>query len=141
MKDTTSLGLRIAEGDLDAAGAMLHTGRHLYAAFQAHQSCEESLKAWFRNAAPCRPPFIHDLEALAVRAGLDEPSLARRLARLSGYYIASRNPKDWDRLRAATTEAIASALVQTAREVLAWSRQQTTSTGSSEPMPPPSSDT
>lgn len=129
MRDTTQQWLTIAEADLDAAASMLRTKRLLYAVFQAQQCAEKSLKAVIQERGAV-PPRIHDLEALAALAGVPTGMFMPGLNLLSGYYIASRYPRDWDRLSKTTTTVVSHELVALAKEVLAWARETTTSINS-----------
>jgi HEPN domain-containing protein len=109
--------------------AMLDGGRCLYAGFQAQQSAEKALKAVIQEAVRV-PPKVHDLEALAERAGLDDGALAARLKVLSAYYIATRYPQERAAPRKVTDHAKATELIHTAREVLAWATLRLSSTNS-----------
>jgi HEPN domain-containing protein len=129
MKPTTREWLEIAAEDLDTARAMLAAGRYLYAGFEAQQSAEKALKAVIQEEVRV-PPKIHDLEALAERAGLDDAALAARLKILSAYYIATRYPQERATLRKVTDQAKATELIHTAREVLAWATRRLSSTNS-----------
>ncbi|MDA8346854.1 MAG: HEPN domain-containing protein [Thermaerobacter sp.] len=129
MKPTTAEWLEIAAEDLDAAGAMLRSGRCLYAGFEAQQAAEKALKAVLQEAARV-PPKIHNLVALARDAGMDVQELLDRLATLSAYYIATRYPEVRKELSQRTTLDVAESLLDTAREVLAWAKQHLTSSES-----------
>ncbi len=129
MKPTTREWLEIAAEDLDTAQAMLDGGRYLYAGFEAQQSAEKALKAVIQEAVRV-PPKIHNLVTLAGRAGLADKALLGRLATLSPYYVATRYPEDRKTLGQRTTADVAKSLIETAREVLAWARQQLTWQGS-----------
>ena len=129
MKPTTREWLEIAGEDLDTAQAMMDGGRYLYAGFEAQQSAEKALKAVIQETVRV-PPKIHNLVTLAGRAGLDDKALLRRLATLSPYYVATRYTEDRRTLAQLTTADVAQSLVETAREVLTWSRQQLSSQGS-----------
>ena len=129
VKPTTAEWLQIAADDLDAAQAMLDSGRYLYAAFEAQQCAEKTLKAVIQEGARV-PPGIHDLEALAAQAALPDADLIKRLHALSGCYVATRYPEDRRRLAQRTDQTAAGSLVDTAREVLAWARRHPTSTPS-----------
>lgn len=129
MKPTTREWLEIATEDLDTAQAMYDGGRYLYAGFEAQESAEKALKAVIQEGVRV-PPKIHDLEKLAERAGLDEAALAGRLRILSLYYRGARYPEERAPLRRSTDEAMAVALMGTAREVLAWATGRVSSTTS-----------
>lgn len=129
MKPTTRQWLAIAVDDLDAAQVMLDSGRYLYAGFEAQQSVEKALKAVIQEAVRV-PPKIHDLVTLAHEADLNDEGIVANLAVLSPYYIATRYPRDRERIRASTTQAVAERLIQTAKEVLAWATTRLTSSGS-----------
>lgn len=129
MKPTTREWLEIAAEDLDTAQAMLNGGRYLYAGFQAQQAAEKALKAVIQEAVRV-PPKIHDLEALAERAGLDDAALAARLKVLSAYYIATRYPQERATLRKTTDQAVATQLIRTAQEALAWATRRLSLTDS-----------
>ena len=128
MKPTSGAWLEIAEEDLDAAEAMLTTGRYLYAGFEAQQAAEKAMKAVIQEAMRV-PPKVHNgnLVVLADRAGLCDVALVHRLAVLSSYYGATRYPEDREVIGQRTTADVARALINTAREVLAWARVQLTS--------------
>lgn len=117
---------RIAAEDLETAQAMPESGRYLYAAFEAQQAAEKTLKAVIQEAVRV-PPKIHDLEALAERAGLDEANLIDRLKVLSAYDIAARYPEERATLRKVTDRTRAAERVATAGEVLEWATRRLTS--------------
>lgn len=129
MKPTTVEWLEIAAEDLDAAEAMLRSGRYLYAGFEAQQAAEKALKAVLQEAARV-PPKIHNLVTLARDAGVDVQELLDRLATLSAYYIATRYPEVRKELSQRTTLDVAESLLDTAREVHAWAKQHLTSSES-----------
>lgn len=121
----TQRWLEIADADLDAAGVMLRTKRYLYAVFEAQQAAEKALKALIQEGGEI-PPRIHDLEALASRAGLTVEGTLPGLRRLTGYDIVGRYPERWEQLRSETTR-VAKELLAVAKEVLGWSRGRLTS--------------
>lgn len=126
MKATTAEWLEIAAEDLDAAEAMLRSGRYLYAGFEAQQAAEKALKAVLQEAVRV-PPKIHNLVTLAREADLVVEELVDRLATLSAYYIATRYPEVRKELSQRTTVEVAQSLLDTAREVLAWAKYILTS--------------
>ena len=126
MKATTAECLEIAAEDLDAAEAMLRSGRYLYAGFEAQQAAEKALKAVLQEAVRV-PPKIHNLVTLAREADLVVGELVDRLATLSAYYIATRYPEVRKELSQRTTVEVAQSLLDTAREVLAWAKYILTS--------------
>ncbi len=126
MKATTAEWLEIAAEDLDAAEAMLRSGRYLYAGFEAQQAAEKALKAVLQEAVRV-PPKIHNLVTLAREADLVVEELVDRLATLSAYYIATRYPEVRKELSRRTTVEVAQSLLDTAREVLAWAKYILTS--------------
>lgn len=121
--------LEIPAEDLNTAQAMCDGGRYLYAGLQAQQSAEKALKAVIQEAVRV-PPKIHDLDALAERAGLDDTEIKTRLKVLSAYYIATRYPQERAALRGVTDGTKATELIGTAREVPAWATRRLTSTAS-----------
>jgi HEPN domain-containing protein len=126
VKATTAEWLEIAAEDLDAAEAMLRSGRYLYAGFEAQQAAEKALKAVLQEAVRV-PPKIHNLVTLAREADLVVEELVDRLATLSAYYIATRYPEVRKELSQRTTVEVAQSLLDTAREVLAWAKYILTS--------------
>ncbi len=129
MKPTTVEWLEIAQEDLDAAEAMFRGGRYLYAGFESQQSAEKALKAVIQETTRV-PPKIHNLVTLASEAGLERQDLIERLATLSAYYIATRYPEVRKELGQRTTLDVAEGLLTTAQEVIAWAKQQLTSSAS-----------
>jgi HEPN domain-containing protein len=126
MKAATRQWLAIAEDDLDAAVGMLETGRFLYAVFEAQQAAEKALKAMIQEEGKV-PPRIHDLEALAARVGVSGEDWVAKLGRLSSYYVATRYPRERDKLKQATTRAIAEELLDAARWCCEWAKGRLTS--------------
>jgi HEPN domain-containing protein len=119
---------RLAEADLDAAGAMWRTRRYLYAVVGAQLAAEKALKAVLQERADV-PPRIHDLEAPASRAGLGDETMLGGLRPLTGYYVAGRYPGAWDRLRDETTRTVVKRLMDVAKQGIEWSRQTLDSGG------------
>jgi HEPN domain-containing protein len=59
----------LSDYDLETAEAMLHTARYLYVGFTCHQVIEKIFKACFTKRKEETPPFTHDLQYLAEKAG------------------------------------------------------------------------
>jgi len=64
--------INISNYDLETAEAMLKTKRYLYVGFMCHQVVEKIFKACYTKLKEDTPPFTHDLEYIALRAGFYE---------------------------------------------------------------------
>jgi len=85
--------LESARDDLDAAEAMLKTGRWSYVAFMCHQAIAKLLKAAVYQCAAQIPPPTHNLGHLLKKTGLDVPeAMETRILRINPHYVTSRYP-------------------------------------------------
>jgi len=74
MKAETQLWIDDADYDLESAQTMLESGRRFYVVFMCHLTVEKLLKALIVERSGEEPPKIHNLVALAARAGLTIPT-------------------------------------------------------------------
>jgi HEPN domain-containing protein len=110
-----------ARYDLDTAKAMLAAGRYLYVLFCCQQAVEKAIKAVIALRTSEMPPRLHNLMALAERAGLTvDEARAEPLRRLTRYYIETRYPDVIGRLSAGLDRRLAEEALQSAEELLKW---------------------
>lgn len=124
MESRVRYWISLAEYDLETAGAMLRTARHLYVGFMCHQAVEKMLKAaWQAEHADRLPPRTHNLERLASEAGLIEslPERHRRvLIELEPLNVEARYPSHRDALLEKLTKRYCTGLVGRATRLTAW---------------------
>ena len=110
-----------AQYDRDTAEAMLKAGRYLYVLFCCQQAVEKALKAIIAKTLGEMPPRIHDLNRLAVKAGLKLTARrAQFFDRLLRYYVRSRYPEDIRRMSTALTRVSAERTFRQTEELLEW---------------------
>ena len=74
MRPETKLWIEDADYDLESAKAMLDSGRLFFVIFMCHLTVEKLLKAAIVEREGVDPPRVHNLIALAARAGVQIPT-------------------------------------------------------------------
>ncbi|NQT51684.1 HEPN domain-containing protein [bacterium] len=110
-----------AEYDIKTARAMLGAGRYLYVVFCCQQAVEKALKAIIALKTGAMPPRLHNLPALAERAGLDVgDDQAELLELLTRHYIESRYPEDRKRIASLVDKRLAESVLRRSEEMAEW---------------------
>src|SRR5690349_1646859 len=110
-----------ARYDLETAGAMLVSGRHLYVLFCCQQAIEKALKALIVQQTGVFPPRIHNLPRLEEAAGIQVDTAQRSfLAELSAYYIQTRYPEEIESLAGAIDASMAEQILKRTEEMATW---------------------
>ena len=110
-----------ARYDLDTAKAMLAAGRYLYVLFCCQQAVEKTLKGIIAQRTNEMPPRLHNLMALARKAGLDiEKPTAEQFRFLTNFYIQSRYPQALERLSSVPDRPEAEETLRFTEELLPW---------------------
>ncbi len=95
--------------------------RYIWVVFLCHLTIEKLLKAHITEITTDFPPYIHDLNKLTEKAGLNfPPSLASFVDGMSKASVTTRYPED---LKEIKRKAAADCLQQT-HEVVKWLEQQ-----------------
>ena len=114
-----------AERDLDAAGAMLETGRWFYVIFMCQQAIEKLIKGIYNLHIGDDVPRTHNIELLANRIedstdiSFDE-SKYQLFRMLSKYYLADRYPDFLSKAGALIDKSEADNIFMDTKEVFAW---------------------
>jgi HEPN domain-containing protein len=110
-----------ARYDLDTARAMLAGGRYLYVLFCCQQAVEKMLKAIIAERTGECPPRLHNLLALADRAGVVVDNHRTALfENLTQFYIQSRYAEDFAALSRGIDRPASEVVLRQAEEVLIW---------------------
>jgi HEPN domain-containing protein len=110
-----------AQYDLDAARAMLASGRHLYVLFCCQQAVEKALKAVIVRRTGELPPRVHNLMRLAEAAGVQaDHEQIRFLGELSAYYIQSRYPEEIKAAGSTISPGLAEEVLDKTEQTIPW---------------------
>ncbi len=116
----------LATDDLDVAKTMLTSGKYLYVGFFCHLLVEKGLKAYFWCAVGKEPPYTHNLQYIAEKAGLTADMDTEQLDlldRLMPMQIAGRYPTDKFKLLKSLDEQICLNLINDSERFLDWLKQ------------------
>lgn len=113
-----------SEEDLKAAQAMLDAHRYTWCAYICQQAIEKYLKAWYVKKFNEIPPYIHKLEKLCKRLGLEIPEkLLDSIVRIDRYYIATRYPTYKEEIGISNYEE-AKNIYNKTKEILKWLKEE-----------------
>ncbi len=128
MREETTEWLASAAEDLDAAKVLYDAAHYHAMALHAQQSVEKALKGLLVERTGELPARTHDLRRIGTEVGIPADMLVR-LVEMYAYYLAGRYPgtAHGDAQIRAMEEATAA--MATARETLAWAREQLAITG------------
>ena len=114
--------IALADEDFDAAEAMLAAGKWKYAVFLCQQSLEKYLKALYILTKNELAPPIHNLFRLAELSGKSRFSENQLMffSEISLYYLASRYPEDWQKMKELGNRAKATEVLTTTGEIRQW---------------------
>ena len=122
MKDETRAWMRLAEGDLKAAGVMLAEDFCPQCVFHCHEAIEKILKGlWIEHTSQGVPPRIHDLPALAKQAGL---RLTREQTEFLGKLADQYLPTRYGDVMVEYPREAADNYYRQTEELFSWLRQQ-----------------
>ena len=113
----------IAEYDFDTAVVMLKGGRRLYVAFMCHQVVEKMLKAYWCAILDNEPPYIHNLNRLAVGSGLRSEMSEMQcdfIETLTPMNIQARYPEYKDQLFRTLTPEFCNKIIKDTKEFMQW---------------------
>jgi len=128
MREETTEWLASAAEDLDAAKVLYDAAHYHAMALHAQQSVEKALKGLLVERTGELPARTHDLRRIGTEVSIPADMLVR-LVEMYAYYLAGRYPgtAHGDAQIRAMEEATAA--MATARETLAWTREQLAITG------------
>ncbi|MCL2170996.1 MAG: HEPN domain-containing protein [Defluviitaleaceae bacterium] len=114
-----------AERDLDAAQAMLETGRWFYVLFMCQQSMEKLIKGFYGLYIDEFVPKTHNIEMLANRIENSSDisfseDMYELFRSLSKYYLADRYPDFSNGINTSANKHEAESIFRKTKEVFAW---------------------
>jgi HEPN domain-containing protein len=115
--------LDLANYDLETAKAMNTSKRYLYVGFMCHQVIEKALKAYYSSRFKDAPPYTHNLELLAQKAGLYSMLSEQQknfLDFLEPLNIEARYPTQKDKLLKRMTSEKCADIVSKTENQLQW---------------------
>ncbi len=116
----------LATDDLDVAKTMLASRKYLYVGFFCHLLVEKGLKAHFWRSHGKEPPYTHNLQYIAEKAGLSnalDEGQFELLDRLMPMQIAGRYPTDKYKLLKSLNEEISLNMIADSERFLNWLKQ------------------
>ncbi len=128
MREETAEWLASASEDLDAARVLFDGGQYHAMALHAQQSVEKALKGLLVERTGELPARTHDLRRIGTEVGIPAGMISR-LVELYAYYLAGRYPGTAHGDAQIRAQEEATAALSTARETLAWAREQLAITG------------
>ena len=117
----------IAKYDLETAEAMLNAKRYLYVGFMCHQVIEKSVKAYYQKKVIETPPYIHDLNKLAIKSNLISKMTEEQINfifLLNPFNIESRYPSYKDRIAKTLTSDFCNNILEKTKEMQRWIEKQ-----------------
>lgn len=114
--------LTTARNDLETAEIILKAGKNYHhCLFFCHLVLEKGLKALVAKNTKNFPPKMHDLETLAVKAGLELTQEQKDFYSLmTGFSIQARYPDDSFKIYKSTTRRVALPPLKRTRKEFAW---------------------
>lgn len=114
-----------AEYDLETAGYMFDSGRHIYTVFMCHLALEKAIKAGVEEATGEVPPRSHDLQYLLGLAGIQvDDNASSFIAELTNLSVATRYPVDFEQAVADFSSERAEEVLTRTKEVFGWIKKQ-----------------
>ena len=124
MKKAAKNWIATSEYDLETAGHMLKSGRHLYVIYMCHLSLEKLLKAIVAENQEDLPPKTHNLYHLTKCIDLDIPVQFRQLfADINAASLPVRYPEDLEKLSAQYNKEVAQTYLKQTKECHQWLKQ------------------
>lgn len=124
--DKVTYWIEIAEQDIVAANAMLHSKLYLYVGFMCHQAVEKMLKAYYAEQTE-DVPRTHNLNRLAIATGLFESMTNNHknlINTLSPLNIEARYPSEKEVWLEFLTHERCQSLIEETKELIAWIKTQ-----------------
>ena len=124
--DKVAYWIEIAEQDIVAANAMLHSKLYLYVGFMCHQAVEKMLKAYYAEQTE-DVPRTHNLNRLAIATGLFESMTNNHknlINTLSPLNIEARYPSEKEVWLEFLTHERCQSLIAETKELIAWIKTQ-----------------
>ena len=115
--------LDLADYDMDTAEGLFRIQRWLYVGFMCHQVIEKTLKAYWCKSQMDAPPYIHNLQQLAIQSHLYEQMTAeqqRLVAVLMPMNIEARYPEYKAQLAKRLTKDFCRQLIDDTKELQSW---------------------
>ncbi len=122
MTDKVLYWLEIADYDLDTARDMLKAKRYVYVGFMCHQAVEKAMKAVVASTGVF-PPKIHNLKALAEKAGClakMSPEQIAFLVDLTPMNLETRCPEEKKKIYDLLTASYSKEILRKTEEFLCW---------------------
>jgi HEPN domain-containing protein len=121
MQDAVQDWIQSAQYDLETAGHMFKSGRHIYVVFMCHLALEKALKAKVQQVTQKAPPKTHDLKYLIELAGLAPgENMESFLMALSNVSVITRYPQDFQAARKHFTKERARDTLTKTKEAFKW---------------------
>jgi len=117
----------LSNNDFVVAETLIKNGHNLYAGFMCHQAVEKIFKGYFSKVKNDTPPFKHDLEYLALQAGLysllDEKQVSF-LEKLNPLNIEARYPDYRNKTAQYLTDERIQTIFELTKELLQWTKEK-----------------
>ena len=127
MSDRVGYWLDLCDEDLITAKSLLKSKRLLHMGSFCHMIVEKALKAVVADRTNEIPPKIHDLQKLAVRAGVFDDLSSEQLAlvdTLTPLQIEARYPEYKEALATTLTAKKCKKILTETEEFLCWIKQR-----------------
>ena len=115
--------LDLADYDMDTSEGLFKIQRWLYVGFMCHQVIEKTLKAYWCKTQTDEPPYIHNLQQLAIRSNLYEQMTTEQqklMAILMPMNIEARYPEYKAQLAKVLTKDFCRQLIDDTKELQLW---------------------
>jgi Uncharacterized conserved protein related to C-terminal domain of eukaryotic chaperone, SACSIN len=123
MNDKVTYWVNIAKYDIETADVMLKSKRLLYVGFMCHQAIEKILKAYYCTVSDDAPPYVHDLDKLAVKSDIKSKMNEEQINlifELTPMNISARYPLYKDSIEKELTPEYCADLYDRTKELMKW---------------------
>jgi len=118
--------IELSDYDLETAEAILQTKRYLYVGFMCHQVIEKIFKAVYSMRKSGIPPFVHDLEYLALKSDFYETLSEEQqdfIGELNPLNIQARYPEYKKEISKGLTYAKCAKLLDETKKLQQWTKE------------------
>ena len=118
--------INISDYDMETAEAMWKTKRYLYVGFMCHQAVEKIFKACFAKLKEETPPFMHDLEYIAIKSGFYEQLSEKQqdfISELNPLNIEARYSEYKEEIAKRLTNAKCIELLEQTKKLQQWTKE------------------